>query len=205
MERQFKELAGIINFWVCGGGEFGWYDYAPRMLKERGDIVWIYGATPAVTEPSSHITLQVLRPWLWGIDGFVHWETTQPGRDPWFQFEGGSEALIYPGDRFGLSAPIPSIRLKIQRNAVQDITLLNDLQKTQSLESLRAEVAKRFNATTLQDWWTPKPAFAAKDPLEWTNADYEEMPENPKFGRALDAAAWQRVRAYVLELAREVK
>jgi hypothetical protein len=28
MERQFKELAGIINFWVCGGGEFGWYDYA---------------------------------------------------------------------------------------------------------------------------------------------------------------------------------
>src|ERR1035438_10620833 len=117
MERQFKELAGIINFWVCGGGEFGWYDYAPRLLKERGDIVWIYGGTPAVTEPSSHITLQVLRPWMWGIDGFVHWQTTAPGADPWFQFEGGSEALVYSGDRFGIAAPIPSIRLKIDRKS----------------------------------------------------------------------------------------
>ncbi len=205
MERQFKELAGIVNFWVCGGGEFGWYDYAPRMLKERGDIVWIYGDTPAVTEPSSHITLQVLRPWLWGIDGFVHWQTTDPGSDPWFQFNGGRETLIYPGDRFGIAAPIPSIRLKIQRNAVQDITLLNDFRKSQPLERLRAEAAQRFNETTLQDWWTPKPAFATKDPLEWTNADYVAIPENPKFDRALDAAAWQRVRAYVLELAREVK
>jgi hypothetical protein len=204
MERQFKELAGIVNFWVCGGAELGWYDYAPRMLKGRGDIVWIYGGTPAVTEPSSHITLEVLRPWLWGIDGFVHWLTTDPGADPWFQFEGGTEALVYPGDRFGLAAPIPSIRLKIQRNAVQDITLLNDLQKNQPLERLRAEAARRFNETTLKDWWTPKPAFASKDPLEWTNADYE-MPEDPRFGRALDAAAWQRVRAFVLELAREVK
>ncbi len=205
MERQFKELAGIVNFWVCGGGESGWYDYAPRMLKERGDIVWIYGDTPAVTEPSSHITLQVLRPWLWGIDGFVHWQTTDPGSDPWFQFNGGREALIYPGDRFGITAPIPSIRLKIQRNAVQDITLLNDFRKSQPLERLRAEAAQRFNETTLQDWWTPKPAFATKDPLEWTNADYGAIPENHKFDRALDAAAWQRVRAYVLELAREVK
>src|ERR1019366_6438101 len=133
MERQFKELAGIVNFWVCGGGGFGWYDYAPRMLKERGDIVWVYGGTPAVTEPSSHITLQVLRPWLWGIDGFVHWQTTAPGADPWFQFEGGSEALVYSGDRFGIATPIPSIRLKIQRNAVQEITLLNEYRKTQTI------------------------------------------------------------------------
>jgi hypothetical protein len=30
MERQFKELAGIVNFWVLGGTEFSWFPYAPN-------------------------------------------------------------------------------------------------------------------------------------------------------------------------------
>ena len=96
MERQFRELAGIVNFWVCGGGMFSWYPDAPRELKSRGDIVWIYGGTPPVTEAASHITTDVLRPWMFGVDGFVRWQTTQPGRDPWFRFEGGGETLVYP-------------------------------------------------------------------------------------------------------------
>jgi hypothetical protein len=205
MERQFKELAGIVNFWVCGGGEFGWFDYAPKMLKDRGDIVWIYGGTPPVTKPSSHITLDVLRPWLWGIDGFVRWQTVQPGSDPWFRFEGGGETLVYPGDRFGIEAPLPSLRLKIQRGAVQDVTLLNSFGRTQSIERLRAEAARRFNDTALTEWWTPRPALADRNPEDVSNADYEDAsPKNPKF-TGLDAGAWQRVHAYVLELAREVR
>ena len=205
MERQFKELAGIVNFWVCGGGEFGWFDYAPKMLKDRGDIVWIYGGSPAVTVPSSHVTVDVLRPWIWGIDGFVHWQTTEAGDDPWYRFEGGTEALVYPGDRFGIAGPIPSIRLKLQRNAVQDVTLLNDFGKARSLDKLRAEAAWRFNNTALGEWRSPRPPLADKNPEDVSNADYEDaLPENPKFAK-LDSAAWQRVREYVLELAREVK
>ena len=205
MERQFKELAGIVNFWVCGGGEFGWYGYAPKLLKDRGDIVWIYGGTPLVTQPSSNVTIDVLRPWLWGIDGFVRWLTTSPGNDPWFQFEGGGEALVYPGDRFGIAAPIPSIRLKIQRNAVQDVTLLNEFRKTRPIDQLKTEAARRFNDTTVADWWSPRPALADRNPEDASNADIEDaIPKSPKF-TGLDAAAWQRVRSYILELAREVK
>ncbi len=205
MERQFKELAGVINFWVCGGTEFGWFDNAAKLLKDRGDIVWIYGGSPAVTEPSSHVTIDVLRPWLWGIDGFVRWQTTQAGSDPWFQFEGGTEAMVYPGDRFGVEGPIPSVRLKIQRNAVQDVTLLDSFSKVESLDKLRLEAARRFNNTSLEEWRSPRPALADKNPEDVTNADYEDAtPKNPKFTE-LDAAAWQRVRSYVLELAREAK
>jgi hypothetical protein len=205
MERQFKELAGIVNFWVCGAGEFGWYDYAPKLLKDRGDIVWIYGGTPPVTEPASHVTFDVLRPWIWGIDGFVHWQTTDAGVDPWFHFEGGAEALVYPGDRFGIERPIPSIRLKFQRNAVQDVTLINAFARTRPIDKLRAEAVKRFNNTELEEWHTPRPPLADRNPEDVSNADYEEaMPKNPKFTR-LDPAAWQRLHAYALELAREVK
>lgn len=205
MERQFTDLAGVINFWVCGGTELGWFDGAAKMLKDRGDIVWIYGGSPVVTEPISHVTIDVLRPWLWGIDGFVRWQTTQAGSDPWFQFEGGGEAMVYPGDRFGVEGPIPSIRLKVQRNAVQDLTLLDSFKDTHSINQLHSEAARRFNDTSPSDWRSPRPALADKNPEDVTNADYEDAtPKNPKF-TDLDAAAWQRVHSYVFELAREAK
>jgi len=157
-----------------------------------------------VTEPSSHMTLDVLRPWIWGVDGFVHWLATAPGPDPWFHFEGGGETLVYPGDRFGVEEPIPSIRLKLQRNAVQDVTLLNAFGKTHPIEQLRAEAARRFNGTDVKEWWSAPPPYAAKDPLDRTNGD-EGAVDGPKFHEALDAGAWQRVRTYVLELAQEVQ
>ena len=55
----------------------------------------------------------------------MRWQTTAPGKDPpWFEFGGGGETLVYPGERFGIAAPLPSVRLKVQRNAVQDLALL---------------------------------------------------------------------------------
>jgi hypothetical protein len=195
-ERQFHDLAGIVNFWVVGGDEMSWLDGAPQMLKHRGDIVWIYGGTPPVTEASSHIALGLLKAWLLGVDGFVRWETTQPGKDPWFQFEGGGEALVYPGDRFGIAGPLASIRLKMERNAVQDLTLIG------SLHGHKAEVVKRFNDTTPADWRLPRPATADRNPEDITNADFEDaVPRNSKF-TDVDAAAWERVCQYALELAR---
>lgn len=205
MERQFHDLAGIINFWVCGGGEFGWLESAPKLLKDRGDIVWIYGGTPPITDAASHITTEVIRPWLWGIDGFVRWQTTQPSPDPWFKSDGEGEALVYPGDRFGVEAPVATIRLKIERNAVQDVTLLNSFRERQSIDRLRAAAVQRFNGTTPAEWRVHRPAFADKNPEDVTNADYEEaFPKNPKFAE-VDSAAWDRVRQYVLGVAKEAK
>jgi hypothetical protein len=206
MERQFRELAGVVDFWVCGAGMFGWYDGAARMLKQRGDIVWIYGGTPPVTRPTSFVTVDVLRTWLWGVDGFVRWLTTAPGDDPWFRFEGGGEALVYPGERFGIEAPIPSIRLKIERNAVQDVTLLDAIAKTRGIDALRREAAEKFNHTALEEWRARRPALANTNPEDWTNADIDDaMPKNPKFDRDLDAGAWDRVHAWLMGLAREVR
>ena len=203
MEHQWKDLAGVINFWVCGGGMFDWYPDAPEMLKQRGDIVWTYGGTPPVTEPSSHIALDVLRPWIQNTGGFVRWMTTDPGPDPWFHFAGGGETLVYPGDRFGIPAPIPSIRLKLERNAVQDITLLNDLARNGDLRQIQAGATQAFNETNPSDWWTKRPALANGDPLDWSNADIEDNTSvPPQFNKLLDSAAWARVHSYVYRIAR---
>ena len=186
MEREFKDLAGVINFWVCGGGMFSWYRDAPKRLKDRGDIVWTYGGTPILSQPSSHMALNVLRTWIWGVDGYVHWLSVAPGPDPWFAYDGGGTALIYPGERFGLNAPIPSVRLKLERNSVQDVTLLNSFRNRQPLESLRAGAANSFNGTAVKDWWPARPALADGKPEDWSNADIDEAtPRDPRFGEKL--------------------
>ena len=206
MERQFKELAGIINFWVCGGGMFGWYAENAAVLKQRGDIVWIYGGTPTAEEPASRMAVDALRCWMLGVDGFVRWQTVLPGRDPWFNFGGGGETVVYPGDRFGVEGPLPSVRLKLQRNMLQDLALLNSFQSRVPPATLRAGAAQRFNGTRVEDWRSPRPKLADSDPLGWSNLSIGEAEsKDPRFDQALDAAAWGRVRGYILNLAKEVR
>ncbi|MBA3974614.1 MAG: hypothetical protein C0504_10405 [Candidatus Solibacter sp.] len=204
MERQFKEQAGIIDFWIVSGGMFGWYAGNLPLLKARGDTVWTYGGTPEAGKPASHITLDLLRPWMLGVDGFVRWQTVLPGPDPWFNFSGGGETLVYPGGRFGIDAPLASVRLKLQRNAMQDLALLDSYKTTVPPATLRAEAAKRYNATAPADWRPARPKLADSDPLTWDNVTIgEALPPDPRFEAGVDAAAWDRVRGYVISLAKE--
>lgn len=204
MEQQFRELNGVVNMWTCGGGILSWYQGAPKMLRERGDIVWYYGGPPQVTQPSCAITELALRAWVWDAMGFVHWLAVSPGKDPWFNFDGGGTTLVYPGERFGLADPIPSVRLKIQRNAVQELTLLDSFKSRHGLEKLKAEATRRFNGSTPDAWWNPRPALADKPPYEWTNSEMDTAGQpTRKLSASLDAAAWSRVLDYVMQLARE--
>jgi hypothetical protein len=206
MERQFQSLAGVTNFWVCSRSMLSWYDYAPKLLQDRGDIVWIYSGPPAVSEVSSAITKFPLMAWMWGIDGYIHWLAVSPGADPWFRFDGGGTALVYPGTRFGIRGPIPSIRLKLQRNCVQDIALLDSFGRSRGIEALRGEVARRYNGSRPADWWTPRPKLADTAPYEWSNTDIDEVTDlDERLFAGLDPAAWQNVRDYVHQLVKEAK
>lgn len=197
MEKQFDELAGVIDFWVLGRGILSWYPDAPKRLRARGDIVWFYGGAPKASEVSSAATRHPLTAWVWGLDGYIHWLTVSPGEDPWFRFGGGETALVYPGVRFGIDGPIPGIRLKIQRNCLQDLALLN------ALHAPPGEVTNRYNRTRPEDWWTPRPPLADRPPHEWSNTDIGEAADlDQRLFRQADPKAWQRVREYAFELAR---
>lgn len=204
MERQFTLQNGVIDMWVLNNDMFTWYaEWAPK-LKARGDIVWTYGGTPRIDEPASHITLDALWPWMLGVDGFVRWQTVSPGPDPWFNSSGGAETLVYPGGRFGIDAPLASARLKLERNALQDLALLDAFKTSVAPAALRAEVAKRYNATSPSDWRRARPKLADTDPLTWDNVSINQaVPADPRFGAGIDAAAWDRVSAYIQTLAKE--
>jgi len=206
MEEQFKVLNGIVRLWCCGGGILSFYRHAPKMLCDRGDVVWYYGGPPSVTDSSSAITEFPLRAWLWGVNGYVHWLTVSPGEDPWFHFDGGQTALIYSGERFGVSEPIPSIRLKIQRNCLQDLALLDSLKRRKSLDSLRARAARSYNNSTLDDWWNSRPALADLPSDQWLGSAIDDATKHTQ--QALGhpgASAWYKVHQYAMSLQAEAK
>ena len=206
MEEQFKVLNGIVRLWCSGGGILSFYRHAPKMLCDRGDVVWYYGGPPGVTDSSSAITEFPLRAWLWGVNGYVHWLTVSPGEDPWFHFDGGQTALIYSGERFGVSEPIPSIRLKIQRNCLQDLALLDSFKRRKSLDSLRARAARSYNNSTLDDWWNSRPALADLPSDQWLGSAIDDATKHTQ--QALGhpgASAWYKVHQYAMSLQAEAK
>lgn len=199
MEEQFGRLRNVINFWVAGEGLLSWYPAAVKDLKARDDIIWTYGGTPSVDHVAASISVNPLKSWISGVDGFVRWQTVAPGPDPWFALGGGGETLVYPGDRFGSAEPLASIRLKLQRNCLQDLALLEEQAQRGSRERVQSEVVRRFNGTTLSQWRNTAPPLAGKPVLEWNNVNIEEAltPFEKQFSQP-EPAAWKRVHEYAL-------
>ncbi len=137
MLEQFQSLNGVIDLWVCGDGTLSHFPWAPKMLHDRGNIAWFYCGTPTAWDPVINIVKAPFRAFNWNVDGYVRWLTTDPGNDPWYNFDGGDTAMVYSGERFGIEKPIPSIRLKLERDILQDIALLKIAH-----EHLDAAIAK---------------------------------------------------------------
>ncbi len=199
MNQQFRDLAGIVRMWVCSDSILSWYPEVAQAVVKRGDVTWFYSGPPSIQKPSAAITRFPLQAWLWGINGYVHWLVVSAGSDPWFHSDGGGTALVYPGEKFGLSEPLPSVRLKIQRNCLQDLAMLKALGK-----DVRSEVARSFNGSSLADWWNTKPAFADQPTEEWSGTAIDDASRKTEdmFSK-VDAPAWDRVHRYVLQLEAE--
>lgn len=205
MRQQFDELKGIVDFWVCGGGIFAFYPEAPAMLKGRGDTVWVYGGAASAYSPTLAFLDMPVKTWMYGIDGYIFWLFTNPGKDPWFAFEGGRTGMIFQGDRFGLDGPIPGVRLKLQRNCLQDLAVLDLVVKGSDAKSVREKVAELAGAKPI-DWWNPNAKSKKLPPWEWSNASLGEDSKKPvRVTNKLDGRWWQKVRAYALKNAGEVK
>ncbi len=161
--QQLPELAGVVDHWIVSERELSSVPEATALLHKRGDRLWTYAKVPAATEPAHAILHHVARAWMWGADGLV----------------------------LRQAQPVPSIRMKIARNALQDLALLRSLEGRAGADAgpdkLRAEFARLTGNTRPSDWW----AHAGQPPV----AD-----------QALAAAIsdwWPEIRRWIYRLALE--
>lgn len=203
--QQIDTLRNVINFWDISGGMAVWSADKFPELKKQGDIIWTYGGTPPVQDVSTSIVSGPLSTWMLGASGYVRWLAVSPGPNPWKELkDGGSLTLVYPGERFGIEGPVPSIRLKLQRNVVQDIDLLDWQAEHGSREAVQTKVAQLFDNTTPHEWThSPSPPPAGL-PVDWTGPDIDNAlkPYEAQFPKP-QPGAWQRVHEFALENSRQ--
>lgn len=199
MLEQWQTLNGVVDMWICGGGMLSWFPWAPKMLHDRGDIVWFYGGTPTAWAPVIDIAEYPVRAWKWNVDGYCRWLTTSPGEDPWFNFNGGAEGMVYSGERFGISKPIPSIRLKIERNVIQDVALLK-IADAKVEDAVAKGILEPVDRSGDQEWWNPTPEWIHTPAETWSNATLgDAIRPNVIARNKLDPNWWLQVRAAAIE------
>lgn len=129
---------------------FNWFDteqYRTIMenRKEQGDHVWFYGCVmPKAPYANLHVPdfllPQRVTPWMqfeYGIEGQLYWCVNNYGvykgsyveRDVWtdgmsWVDAGGDGQITYPGAKYGLDSPIPTIRLDNLRAGQEDYEYL---------------------------------------------------------------------------------
>ena len=191
MVAQFEAMAGHANFWVCGGFH-RWYEREIAQVLARGDTVWWYGGTPPLQAATSAILSNVYQTWARGLHGYCAWQTVAPGPDPWYDCDGCATALVYPGERFGIDGPIPSIRLKVQRNGIQDMDLIQQRAAAAGGDGVRRDLARRIPIPLWQD---PPPVARRLPPEAWDSRNLREEHEPAHGeGQALDPMWWQALR-----------
>ncbi|MCG3179314.1 MAG: hypothetical protein BIFFINMI_01648 [Phycisphaerae bacterium] len=203
MKEHFRDLLGVVDFWVCGGFVSAWPKEVHAGPMARGDIVWWYNGTPTIDQCAADINQLVYKTWFRDFTGNCIWLTTSTGPDPWFDNNGCATGLIYPGVRFGVPGPIPSIRMKVLRNAVQDVNLLQ--QAVQAGTDKQAIVAEISAKAPMKLWRPPSEGMATLPPMEWT-ASNMKVPSEPDQARwsATGPLWWSAIRQSAQARAQEV-
>jgi hypothetical protein len=175
---EWGTLYGAVDIWCPL-----WCLYDEKTARERqtlGEEIWTYtalcqgrGTAPfwQIDFAPVHFRAPFWVNWYYGVKGFLYWSSIYqaPGRDPWTrphfrdQFW-GEGLLLYPGKNVGLSGPVPSIRLKLIREALEDFEYMalasKHGHKTQ-VDDIVASLVSSFN-----DWsHDPETYMAARAKL----------------------------------------
>ncbi len=143
-----KTLDPYIDIWVP---RFSWFDSNPQAYYDaikRGDEVWLYTCVyPQRPYPNLFLELPGIEPriciwlcWRYQVSGFLYYSTNYwKSKDIWLDVRGYPAAnldgvLFFP-TRDG--KPIPTIRLEILRDGIEDYDYFAILQKlTDKLKTL---------------------------------------------------------------------
>jgi len=118
-QRQW--LREFIDLMVISGELYRKNRRCLEMQRENGAAIWNYGTANAVGESNLEAVRWVLRAYLAGADAIVPWNTI--GSDGSYE-KAEPTAILYPGKRFGIQGPVASLRLKVLREAAQDVEAL---------------------------------------------------------------------------------
>ncbi|UCH36231.1 MAG: DUF4091 domain-containing protein [Armatimonadota bacterium] len=163
-DPQWGDLYGAVDIWCP---LWGLYDEkTARERQQLGEEIWTYtalcqgdAANPfwQIDFPPVVFRAPFWVSWRYGVTGFLYWSSVYwpPDRDPWSRphFRDkywGEGMLLYPGSEAGIRGPVPSIRLKLIREAMEDfeyMALAASRGQEQEVHAIVEQLARSFT-----DW-----------------------------------------------------
>lgn len=154
-EHVFQDLSSQIDIWVTPAR----YQHPPtlRRLQTFGKRTWLppdrppYSGSLAVEAPPVHARSLPWQAYLQGheailLDSVTSWPD-EVFDDPIRNRQQRSDAwLVYPGTMFGLSSPVPSVRLKQLQLGLQDHQRLRQLTESGRKETARLVASSLIKA-----------------------------------------------------------
>jgi len=146
--HQRNWLDGVVDLNVCAGQLYSQRRLIARRKRVYGEEYWNYRMPPSFAGDNVGWAVWPVRSLCWGATGTIPWQTIASGGD---LQKADATALMYPGRKFGIDAPLASIRMKAWRQGLQDAELLQMLKKSRKFNDLqlRAFVAM---ACDLKGW-----------------------------------------------------
>jgi hypothetical protein len=143
---QDKILDGTVNTEYIGGfSSPGNYRRSRILTQDTGVKIMTYGGASADNASNTQCLAMIVDLWLNGSNGHLPWQTlgTDKALDVNDAGASGGNALIVPGDRFGV-AVVGDMRLKAFRDGEQIVEYMNILAKKRGLqrEQIQAMVAE---------------------------------------------------------------
>ena len=185
-----SRFSDMCKLWVIGFAMFQWFPESVAVMNEKKAEMWVYGGVMEALEADLMSLYSFpINCMMMGSTGFVAWNTTGYGPDPLkCPHNGGSELLFYPGDYLGIKAPLPSLRLKVLRNAMQLVDLAMTYKATRIGDKLDAAVCKTFGFKDASGWWREKPPYVDTPPRYWDFGPAFQEHVNPPLhqGRPVD-------------------
>jgi hypothetical protein len=154
--HQRNWLDGVADLNVCAGQLYSQRRMIARRRRVHREEYWNYRMPKSFAGDNVPWAVWPVKSFCWGAAGTVPWQTI--GSDGDLQ-KADATALMYPGRKFGIDAPLASIRMKAWRQGLQDAELLRMLKKKFGYNDaqLRAFVAAATELTGADRGMDPRP------------------------------------------------
>ncbi|QHW31447.1 DUF4091 domain-containing protein [Paenibacillus rhizovicinus] len=169
-----NKYADMCDLWVVNAGMFSWFPDSIEAMKHKGNVVWLYGGVIRKLS-SNFMTLfsWPMQTFMTGADGFCVWNAFGHGTSDYLKAPNADEIIMYPGSRFGIEGPLPSIRLKFLRNAMQLADVMMSTNgydyetRTMFNRKVRDIVNGHYGFEGDNGWWKKTPDFVDTPPRIW--------------------------------------
>lgn len=168
-EHFDHRFSDMCKMWVAGNSMLNWCPESVEIMKNKGNILWTYGSVlRSLKAPLHSVFVWPMQCVITGVEGFCIWNTTGVGKDYLNAPANlGGETLFYPGSYFGIEAPLPTVRLKALRNAMQTAELCMLAKGTPAMGKVNRIINRAFGFKSSADWWVEKPPFIDTPPRYW--------------------------------------